>query len=174
MVSTVRPWCTADFAFPATKDLTGRLVRSTSYKRIIQGMKNREAQSMTTQRLLQHLSRGVVALVFLVAFIGAQNAFAQSTITYRRPPERTHLTEPPQTSRAVQVPRHRLPVLMELFRSPVQATPSASRPVPTPRTSTLARQLRAFRSSSPPRVVLRQQRSRARQRWLRAQRTRSH
>jgi len=80
MVSTVRPWCTADFAFPATKDLTGRLVRSTSYKRIIQGMKNREAQSMTTQRLLQHLSRGVVALVFLVAFIGAQNAFAQSTI----------------------------------------------------------------------------------------------
>jgi len=35
---------------------------------------------MTTQRLLQHLSRGVVALVFLFAFIGAQNAFAQSTI----------------------------------------------------------------------------------------------
>jgi hypothetical protein len=43
-------------------------------------MKNTEAQSMTTQRLLQHLSRGAVALAFLFAFIGAQNAFAQSTI----------------------------------------------------------------------------------------------
>ena len=35
---------------------------------------------MTTQRLLQHLSRGAVALAFLFAFVGAQNAFAQSTI----------------------------------------------------------------------------------------------
>jgi hypothetical protein len=43
-------------------------------------MKNREAQSMTTQRLLQLLSRTALVVAFLLALTGVQGAVAQQTI----------------------------------------------------------------------------------------------